>query len=123
MAQATAECFQKLTVTDNSGSVMVISQDVTYNLGTGNAADDREYTISNAVFQALTVPTGAKAVRIQVGAAVSLTLKGVTGDTGITIAPASAPAGIDITLPLGATPSIGILNGGAGPITLRATFT
>lgn len=69
-------------------------------------------TLTASVFTALSPPTGAKAVVIFVGSATSLTLKGVTGDgTGIVVAPTSAPIGLPVMLPLGATPSIGILNG------------
>jgi hypothetical protein len=49
----------------------------------------------------LTVPSGAAAVLIDPGSCVSLTLKGVTGDTGVPIAPASNPQGIPLLIPLG----------------------
>jgi len=81
--------------------------------GVGNG-QRQTVSLTGSAFTALTVPSGAKAVMILLGTAVSLTLKGVTGDTGITIAPASAPiADAFICLPLGATPSIGIANGSA----------
>ena len=67
-------------------------------------------TISAATFTALTPPTGAAAVLIDPGTNISSTLKGVTGDTGVKLLPASSPLQIPILLPLGASPSIGILN-------------
>lgn len=68
---------------------------------------------TGSAYTALSPPAGAKAVAILPGSAVSLTLKGVTGDTGIPIAPASAPIGIPCLLPLGATPTLGIANASA----------
>ena len=71
-------------------------------------------SLPGSAFTALTVPSGAKAVLIVLeAAAVSLTLKGLTADTGTTIAPASNPINGPTFLFLGATPSIGILNGSA----------
>lgn len=123
---STWETLMRTTITDSTGQISTLLSDNTFPLGTGDAAVDTEVTIAATTFQALTVPTGAKAVRIRPGTAVSLTLKGVTGDTGIAITPASMPAGQtvfdDVYLPLGATPSIGILNGGAGSVTLRVIF-
>ena len=71
----------------------------------------QKVTLTASVFTALTVPSGAKSVIIKVGSATSLTIKGITGDQGIPIAPASNPLGLPVVLPLGASPSIGILNG------------
>lgn len=68
-------------------------------------------TISATTFQALSPPTGAAAALIYPGASVSLTLKGVTGDTGIACAPTSLPKEIPLLIPLGASPSIGVYNG------------
>lgn len=68
-------------------------------------------SLAASVFTALTVPTGAKAVLLDLGQAVSLTLKGLTGDTGIVLCAATAPLGVPVVLPLGTAPSIGILNG------------
>lgn len=70
-------------------------------------------SLTGSAFTALTVPSGAKAVLILCQDKVSLTLKGVTGDTGIAITPASSPVSVPVLVPLGATPSIGILNGGS----------
>lgn len=83
----------------------------------------QQVVLAGSVFTALTVPSGAKTVEIRVGSAVSLTLKGVTGDAGIAITPATNPTGCPVILPLGATPSIGILNGSASPQTVEVIFT
>lgn len=70
-------------------------------------------SLTNAAFTALTVPAGAKGILLMCDASVGpMTLKGVTGDTGIVILTAVAP-GVPIMLPLGTTPSIGILNSNA----------
>jgi len=81
----------------------------------GLNGNGQRQTISctGSAFTALTVPSGAQLLIILPGTAISLTLKGVTGDTGITIAPASNPIRFPLIIPLGATPSIGIANGNA----------
>ncbi len=79
--------------------------------GAGVAGERISVTLTASSYNALTVPSGAKAVVMILGSATSLTLKGMTGDTGIPIAPASNPTGMDLMFPLGASPSIGILNG------------
>lgn len=88
-----------------------------------NNGDRRVYSISATTFQALTVPSGADMVVIipQEGA-ISLTLKGLTADTGIAARPASAPIDGPLILTLGATPSIGILNGAASAQTVEVIF-
>lgn len=74
-----------------------------------------DVSLTGSAFVALSPPVGSKMVAIVLPAtAVSLTIKGVTGDgTGIAITPASNFLGLPILLPLGASPSIGILNGSA----------
>jgi hypothetical protein len=87
-----------------------------------DGGDRRSYTIAATTFQALTVPTGADAVVILPGTATSLTLKGVTGDTGVALTPSSGPIGLPILLPLGASPSIGIYNGASSSQTITVIF-
>lgn len=66
----------------------------------------------SAAFSALTVPTGAVWVAIRVvSGAVTLTLKGVTGDTGIVLQSGTLGT-LPLCLPLGTTPSIGLLSDG-----------
>lgn len=121
---ATAQTVLTTTVTDTAGGTLTIANATgnTFNLGVGNAAVDQEVSLTNGVFTALTVPSGAKAVRLRLGGAVSLVLKGVTGDTGIPISPSVNPLTDDLYLTLGASPSVGILNNGASPVTIRAIW-
>jgi hypothetical protein len=84
--------------------------------GAGVGGVRETITLAASVFTAISVPTGSKAIIIILGSATSLTLKGATGDaTGIALCPATNPTGLDLIMPLGASPSIGILNGLASP--------
>lgn len=81
-------------------------------------------TLTLSAFTALSPPTGAKVLIIPFDkdpntAIINCTLKGVTGDTGVKILPASAPPNIPLVLPLGASPSIGITNGEASNQTIE----
>lgn len=69
---------------------------------------------TGSAFTALSPPTGAVAVIIiPPVTAVSLTLRGITGDTGIPIVPATAYKGLPLVIPFGAAPALGIYNAGA----------
>lgn len=70
-------------------------------------------TVTASTFTALSPPSGAKGYFIDLGEAVGLTLKGVTGDTGLKTTPTSAPVGIPLMGPLGATPSMGFASSNA----------
>jgi hypothetical protein len=75
-------------------------------------------SLAGSAFTALSPPTNASCLIIPFDKApndsvVSLTLKSITGDNGIPIVPATNLKKIPLVLPLGATPSIGILNGSA----------
>ena len=71
-------------------------------------------SLTGGAFTALSPPSNTKAVIIILpSTAASLTLKGVTGDTGTTIVPSSNFIGIPLLIPLGSSPSIGILNSGS----------
>lgn len=75
-------------------------------------ADQRGYSVNNSSFQALTAPTGARLAIIELDSTMDdMTLKGVTGDTGIDASPTSNPLGLPAVIPLGDSPSIGITNG------------
>lgn len=90
--------------------------------GAGDRGDIRKVSLTGSAFTALTVPSGSKAVVIYLPAtAVSLTLKGITGDSGIAITPASNALGLPVVLPLGSSPSIGITNGG-GTVSVDVLF-
>lgn len=78
-------------------------------------------TLTASVFNALTVPTGAKGVWIDPKTATTLTVKGVTGDTGIVSVPTTANS-LPIFLPLGTSPSIGILNNVASEQVVEVTW-
>jgi len=77
-------------------------------IGSSAVPKREQVTVAASTFTALSPPTGAKAVLIDMGSALSLTLKGVTGDTGIAIMPSSSPTPVPVLLPLGTSPSIGI---------------
>lgn len=74
-------------------------------------------SLTGSGFTALTVPTGASLAIInpvvQGVQAAGVTLKGVTGDTGIAAVPSSLPITAPIMVPLGTTPSIGLANASA----------
>ncbi len=91
--------------------------------GAGVAGKRETVSLAGSAFTALSPPSGSKAVILILGAAVSLTLKGVTGDgTGIALTPATNPTGMDAIIPLGASPSVGILNGSASVQTIEALW-
>lgn len=117
MANKVAELLLRLSVRD--GADYAVDEDL-FEGGRFATSVLKQETISiNAsTFQALTVPTGAKALIIELGSAVSITLKGVTGDTGVKLTPASDPLGLPAIIPLGASPSIGILNGDASAVSI-----
>lgn len=72
----------------------------------------RETVTLGASFSSLSPPSGASAVLIHVvSGAVTLTLKGITADTGVVLSSA-ALAAVPLLLPLGSSPSIGILSDG-----------
>lgn len=80
--------------------------------GAGTGGKRETVSLTGSAFTALSPPSGSKLLVIVLGAAVSLTLKGITGDSAsITLTPATNPLGLDAMIPLGATPVIGILNG------------
>jgi hypothetical protein len=68
-----------------------------------------------ATFVALSPPTGAVLlVLVLTGTPTgAITLKGITGDAGIPIAPATLSKGLPLVLPLGTSPALGVLNAGA----------
>jgi len=71
--------------------------------------------VGTSTFTALSPPSGAALLVLVLAGTPTgaLTLKGVTGDTGIAIAPASGFKGFPAVIPLGTSPGIGILNAGA----------
>jgi len=93
-----------------------VTDETTTNLDSGNitkyfATGSRQMqtvSLTASAFNNLTVPSGAKAVLIDVGTSHSLKLKGVTGDTGV-----SLDTACPVLLPISddpATTTLGILN-------------
>lgn len=77
-----------------------------------------QVTLSNG-FTALSPPTGAQAVVIRpISGAFTMTLKSVTGDTGIVLGAASTLPILPVMLPLGSSPSIGLTCTGASVVEL-----
>jgi len=79
-------------------------------------------TLAGSAFTALVVPAGAVFCCLALGGAVSLTLKGITGDTGIALTPAVNPLGLDAMFPVGAAPSVGLANGSTGAQSIVAIW-
>jgi len=79
-------------------------------------------SLTASAFTSITVPSGVNAVMLVLGAAFNLVLKGITGDTGINLVPTTNPLGIDVFLPLGASPSLGILNNHTSAQTIEVIF-
>lgn len=108
---------------DSTG--VVISRDllpVRFAPGAGIAGVHESLTLAPGN-NTVTVPAGAIALLLELtSAAPPLTLKGVNGDTGTTIAPTTNPAGVAMLLPLGTNPSLVIVNGGAAAYAVDATF-
>lgn len=112
---SSAKIHSRVTVADANGvEVMRDESDETIADVVGTNGDRTTVTLS-AAFNALTVPSGAVFVRIVwVSGTGTLTLKGVTGDTGIAMGALSATSPA-IMLPV-SSPSIGILASGSGSV-------
>ena|SRR5258708_1230532 len=111
---ALAEIYVRVLVTDPTGIAQYREQaPARFGPGAGTTGKRETVSLPGSTFTALSPPAGAKALCIILGQATSLTLKGITGDTGVALTPASNAIGFDAILPLGASPSIGILNGNA----------
>lgn len=116
----------KLTLQVVDATGILLDRDllpVSFAPGAGISGQMQAVTLTNGAFTALTVPTGAKLLIIELlPAAVSLVLKGVTGDTGINLTPASNFPGIPLLIPLGASPSIGLLNNATASVTVNVVW-
>lgn len=109
----------KIALTVREGDDVVVDLDFEGTRFSSSVLKQETISINASTFQALTIPTGAKLLVIDVGTAISLTAKGVTGDTGVKIAPTSNPLGIPAILPLGTSPQIGILNGDTNAVSIN----
>ena len=111
---ALAKIRIQLTVQGDEGLGLSLSEDRTISWATSVVKREQVSLAGSSTFTALSPPSGAKAVLIcPPSGTTSLTAKGVTGDTGTTIVPASTPILAPLFLTLGATPSLGILNAGS----------
>jgi len=97
----------------NDSSVFVEDSGLITNTFASGVRQQQAVTLTASTFSSITVPTGAKAVLIT-GLSGAATLKGVTGDTGIAMA-----ANCPVLIPLGTTPSLGILEGSGAGQTLQ----
>lgn len=107
---ATAEIRIALTVTTSEGTRRTLI-DETVRWAPAQNPDVRTYSVAASTFQSITIFTGAKYIFIDPKGSTSLTIKGVTGDSGCPISPSSAPIDGPICLTLGSSPTLGILNG------------
>lgn len=92
---------------------------------TPGAGAGQRQTISlpASTFTAIPVPSGAKVVILILGGAVSLVLKGITGDSNsMTLTPATNPLGIDAMFPAGPAMVFGLLNNALVSQSIEALF-
>lgn len=121
-----AICTVKVSVIVQDATGILLDRDllpVTFTPGAGIAGQMQAVTLPGNTFTALTIPTGAKLLLMEtLSTAVSLVLKGVTGDGGINLTPAANFPGIPQLFSLGATPSVGLLNNSATSVTVNMVF-
>lgn len=111
---ALAKLRIQLSVEGDEGQGLILSEDRTVTWAASVVKREQVSLAGSSTFTALSPPSGSKAVLIiPPSGTTSLTMKGVTGDTGTTIVPASTPILAPLFLTLGATPSVGVLNGGS----------
>ena len=92
----------------SDGSETVLSSGIIIRSFTAGARQQQTVSIAATSFQAITIPTGAKAILIDTAGSSDLKLKGVTGDVGI-----SLDSTCPVLLPLSddtATMTLGIQN-------------
>lgn len=120
--------IQGYVETAEGGPQEIIDASIRYALTAAlGKGDRRQYSVSAATFQALTVPTNATYCLIEIPAeAESLFLKNITGDTtgiALTNATAANVPKMYALIPVdGTTPGLGILNSGDGTIVLTVTM-
>lgn len=112
---AIADLQLDLTVRGADGSIQAAYSPVSFRWGPTVLKRESVSLVGSSTFTALSPPTGAVLLILVPTATPTgiLTMKGVTGDTGIPIAPASLFKGFPLVLPLGASPTLGFLNAGA----------
>lgn len=104
----------RCTVTDDADGEVVMAETIAATVAdVVGVAGKRETVTLSSGFTALSPPTGATLaiVRLTAGA-VTATLKGSTGDTGIVLQSGTLTT-VPVLVPLGTSPSIGITTNGS----------
>ena len=115
------DLYYTLAVTDSEGIGQIGARGKRrWAPGTGQGKRET-VTLNASSFTALSPPANSKAVIILLGTAVSLTLKGITSDTGVVLTPTTGPLGIDLIIPI-SSPSIGIHNGSGSSQTVECIW-
>ncbi len=112
---AIADLAVDLTVRGADGSIQAAYSPVSFRWSPAILKRETVQIVGSSTFTALTPPSGASLlVLVLTGTPTGIiTAKGVTGDTGVPIAPATLFKGFPLVLPLGASPTIGFLNAGS----------
>lgn len=100
----------------DDGTTELMDSSLITNYFSAGVTQQQTFTITASTFNAITVPSGAKAILISAVTG-GATLKGVTGDTGIKLG-TNCPT----LIPLGTTPSIGILDTSGSTQTVQLYF-
>lgn len=120
---ALVEVWNQLTISDSGGVAQHHENRIRFAPGAGTTGKRETVSIAASAFTALSPPTSSKAVALILNGATGLTLKGVTGDgTGITLTPSSNPISMDCFIPLGSSPSIGLLSANASIQTIEVIW-
>lgn len=119
---AQVDLQNQLAVMSNAGTVALTDERrVRWSPGTAGNGTRQTLSLTASTNNTITVPSGAKWVRFILGTAVSLTLKGASGDTGVALTPSSNPIGADMEMPLSSA-SIVIYNGSSSAQTIEAIW-
>jgi hypothetical protein len=111
---AIARVNLEISVTDDNGAVQDYSLPP-IQFAPGSLGPKREVvSFTGSAFTALSPPSGSKLCVIFLpNTATSVTAKGVTGDSGLPVVPASNAPGLPLFIPLGASPQVGLTNAGS----------
>lgn len=86
------------------------------------ALTERDVVSLAAGANTITVPLGAQGVAIDLNGATEITLKGVSGDTGIALSPSAAVPRLPLFLPLSGVTSFVLTNGESTAQTVYLTY-
>lgn len=101
---------------DDDSDILMSTGLIVKNFTTG-ARQSQKLSIDSATFSAFTVPSGAKAVLIDVGTSTGLHLKGVSADTGISL-DNTVPVLLPLSDDIGVT-TLGLRNDGPSTQTVK----